>query len=117
MKALSADSALSAPTGHWYLYQLQCGKETFAQLERNMIRPGDDVNTQGEKRSGYEGVSIPLKLVGDGYNIGSDLMPYLAKNIKYVNAEEVKTGKVKRQLGQTSTALKVALSPIIILNK
>ena len=117
LKALAADSAIASPKGHWYLYQLQCDRKTFEQLEANIPRPGDGVGTQGEKRSGYEGISIPLKLIDDGYNIGADLMPYLAKNIKYVSAEEIKSGNIKRQLGQTSTALKIALSPLVILKK
>lgn len=117
LKALSADSAIATPKGHWYLYQLQCDKKTYDQLVANVPRPGDDVATKGSKRSGYESISIPLKLVDDGYNIGHELMPYLAKNIKYVSAEDIKSGKIKRQLGQTSTALKIALSPLVLLKK
>ena len=117
LQSLASDSAIASPKGHWYLYQLQCDKKTYEQLEANVPRPGDDVATKGAKRSGYESISIPLKLVDDGYNIGRELMPYLAKNIKYVSAEEIKSGNIKRQLGQTSTALKVALSPLVILKK
>lgn len=116
-KAKILDTLSFRPTGHWYLYQLQCDNDIYGQLRENMIRPSDDMATQGEKRSNYEGISVPVELVDNGDNIGPGLMSYLVRNIKYVSAEDIKSGKQKRQLGKTSTALKIALSPVLILKK
>lgn len=116
-KAMIGDTINFSPTGNWYLYQLQCTNEVYEQLRASYISPTDNQETQGEKRAQYESLSFPLKLIDYGENIHTDIVTRLKSRLKPISPEDIKNGKKIENLGKTSTALKIGLSPILILKR
>jgi len=114
-KALLGETTHFTPTGNWYLYQLQCDNSTYQSIKKNIIYPSDSPEIKGEKRVNYERISIPIKLVSSGKGISKNLNQRLAKTIKYITINRIDSNL--EQTRKTSTILKMALSPFLILKK
>jgi hypothetical protein len=116
-KALLGDTIRFAPTGNWYLYQLQCDDSTYTNVRRNIIYPSDKPDVKGEKRVRYESITIPIKLVSTGTDINPKIVQQIAKGITYETFRDNDHVDGVKRTGKTKTALKVALSPLMILKK
>ena len=116
-KALRGDTAHSKPTGEWYLYQLDFGTDETEEMKTAVILPGDTPEARGSKRVAYENLTVGIRLIGTGTNVKSNLPQKLRGKLKYIDRKSMGSKKRSRRIGTTSTALKVALSPFIILKK
>lgn len=114
-KVLAGDTSRFMPTGHWFLYRVCCNDSTFDELNTNFINPTDSPETKGTKRVCYERISIPLRFVASGTDIGRNLTQNLAGKIRYSFFTRKSDASHPYKVRKTSTALKVALSPFLIL--
>ena len=78
---------------------------------------GDTPEARGSKRVAYENLTVGIRLIGTGTNVKSNLPQKLRGKLKYIDRKSIGSKKRSRRIGTTSTALKVALSPFIILKK
>ena len=62
-------------------------------------------------------LTVGIRLIGTGTNVKSNLPQKLRGKLKYIDRKSIGSKKRSRRIGTTSTALKVALSPFIILKK
>lgn len=100
--------------GKWYLYGLELTPEDMTEMSEFLPSDGDDAATLGKKRYRYEGVSVPMRLIEKGTKIDADLPARLAKHLSYKTSEDL-APKVEKETVSPSTAVKVALSPLVIV--
>ena len=86
-------------------------------MKTAVILPGDTPEARGSKRVAYENLTVGIRLIGTGTNVKSNLPQKLRGKLKYIDRKSIGSKKRSRRIGTTSTALKVALSPFIILKK
>lgn len=116
-KVLKNDTARLKPQGEWFLYQLDFTPEEVEKMKATVILPDDTPDQRGMKRVAYENLNVGLQLVGTGTDIRSHLPRKLARSLKYIDRKGAARNKRQRRIGSTSTALKIALSPFIILKR
>ena len=116
-KVLKNDTARLKPQGEWFLYQLDFTPEEVEKMRATVILPDDTPDERGMKRVAYENLNVGLQLVGTGTDIRSSLPAKLARSLKYIDRKGTAGNKRQRRIGSTSTVLKIALSPFIILKR
>ena len=112
LRAGSSDVKLR---GNYYLYALEFTTDDAETINAYLPAEGDDAATLGRKRNLYEGYSIPLTLIDTGTKVDADLPARLANKIEYQTAEKLERKAERERITSPSTAVKVALSPIVIV--
>lgn len=111
---LRGDTLRHKLQGAWYLYRLDFDMDNLKELRSCLVSRGDDAAQRGEKRAQYDALSLVVRLTDMGEGVDAKLIQKLEKKIKYIDAKQAKQ-TVSSKLKSPSTAVKVALSPLIIV--
>ena len=116
-RAQQNDSSSFKPQGSCYLYQIDLTSDVASGIKNYLYTSSDNETVRGENRFGYEGISVLVKLVGSSMDIRPKAVSSLLKSARCVTYHDLKNGLFSREKGKTSTALKIAFSPLLILKK